>query len=187
MPISFSAWRIISFVMRGAGVGDGDGDGVGDGAAAPEGVCANTSRGTREAATPAMPSAGSTFTKFRRSRLVTFFFAGRWVVFFFMSSLVHRNHRSRSDSLRAFFSVLQPDDLGLTKSINRHDKKIVVFAFRNDWKRFAAQLRSDRGNSVVMTGDEDRLSAQTGLYALNQLIRLTRIEHGRRHSGAIRQ
>src|SRR6185369_14435798 len=68
MPINFSAWCIISFVMRGAGVGDGLGDGVGDGA--DDGVCASASSGNRVAATPATPRAGSSFTKFRRSTFV---------------------------------------------------------------------------------------------------------------------
>src|SRR5687768_18586552 len=81
--MSFSAWRIISFVMRGVGVGDGDGDGVGDGDAA--GVWANTSNGSLEAATPAIPNAGSALTKFRRSTLAPDFLTLRWLVFFFIA------------------------------------------------------------------------------------------------------
>ena len=47
--------------MRGAGVGDGLGDGTGVG----EGVWASASSGDFEAANPAAPSAGSSFTKSR--------------------------------------------------------------------------------------------------------------------------
>lgn len=63
--------------MRGAGVGDGEGVGVADGAA----VWANASKGILDAATPAMPKAGSTLTKLR---LPTFVFELR-LVFFFMA------------------------------------------------------------------------------------------------------
>src|SRR6185369_12726586 len=73
MPISFSAWCIISFVMRGAGVGDGLGDGDG------EGVCASASSGSFEAVRPAAPRAGRSFTKVRRSTRgfeLLFFFIG---------------------------------------------------------------------------------------------------------------
>src|ERR1043165_6294051 len=72
MPISFSAWCIISLVTRGAGVGDGLGEDVGDG------VWASASTGNFDAMRPAAPSAGRLLTKFRlamfASLLVLLFF-----------------------------------------------------------------------------------------------------------------
>src|SRR5215216_3132341 len=68
IPISFSAWCIISLVMRGVGVGDGLGEGVGDG------VCARASIGNFDAVKPAAPSAGSTLRNFRLLFEVLFFF-----------------------------------------------------------------------------------------------------------------
>src|SRR6185369_18092229 len=68
MPISFSAWCIISLVMRGAGVGDGLGEGVGDGDA----VCARASNGSFDATRPAAPSAGRLLTKFRLAMFASF-------------------------------------------------------------------------------------------------------------------
>src|SRR6185369_6824484 len=68
MPISFSAWCIISLVMRGAGVGDGLGEGVGDGDA----VCARASNGSFDATRPAAPSAGRLLTKFRLAIFASF-------------------------------------------------------------------------------------------------------------------
>src|SRR5215217_1595845 len=77
MPISFSAWCIISLVMRGAGVGDGEGRGVGDG------VCASASSGNFDTARPVAPRAGSSLTKVR---LPTFLLLARVfsALFFFM-------------------------------------------------------------------------------------------------------
>src|SRR5678816_37015 len=68
MPISFSAWCIISLVTRSGGVGDGLGEGTGVG----EGVCASVWSGSFVAARPAAPMAGSSFTNVRR--VVLFFF-----------------------------------------------------------------------------------------------------------------
>src|SRR2546425_13210759 len=65
MPISFSAVCSISFVMR-CGVGDGDGDGKGVGVGV--GVCAAAGSERFDAARPAAPSAGRSFTNARRSR-----------------------------------------------------------------------------------------------------------------------
>src|SRR5690349_7803926 len=72
MPISFSAWCIMSLVMRGAGVGDGLGDGVGDR------VWANAPIGNFDATRLAAPSAGRLLTKFRLAM-----FALGVLVFFF--------------------------------------------------------------------------------------------------------
>src|SRR5438132_13585088 len=69
MPISFSAWCIISLVMR-SGVGDGRGEGE----AAGVGVWANVVNGDFETASPAAPAAGSSFTKLRRLIEVRFVF-----------------------------------------------------------------------------------------------------------------
>src|SRR5215216_6092127 len=68
MPISFSAWCIISLVMRGVGVGDGLGEGTGVG----DGVWARASRGNFVAVRPAAPRAGSSFTKVRLVVLLFF-------------------------------------------------------------------------------------------------------------------
>jgi len=54
---------IISLVMRGGGVGEGDGDGNGVGV----GVCASAVTGKLDAANPAAPRAGKSFTNARRS------------------------------------------------------------------------------------------------------------------------
>ena len=68
-------------VIRGAGVGDGEGDGSGEGEAA--GVWANASSGIFDAASPAAPIAGSSFTKFRLPS-----FTRDLVLFFFIIVLV---------------------------------------------------------------------------------------------------
>ena len=79
MPISFSVWCIISFVMRGAGVGDGLGDGSGVG----EAVWANASSGNFETPRPAAPSAGRSFTNVRRPTVVLLLRVLE-ILFFFM-------------------------------------------------------------------------------------------------------
>src|SRR5215204_3164874 len=163
IPISFSAWCIISLVMRGAGVGDGLGDGTGVG----EGVCARASSGSFVAVRPAAPRAGSSFTKVRRS---TFALRVRGLLFFFMVTLaadlrgerrlfIHGNHRSRANTLRARFSVLQLHDFGFAETIDRDDVEVVVFALGNYRVSLAAQLRHHRRNSVVVAGDENGLAA----------------------------
>src|SRR5690349_19821081 len=76
IPISFSAWCIISLVIRGAGVGDGLGVGVG----VVVGVWARASSGSVEAVKPAAPSAGSTLRNFRLLVLVFFIiFMSLWL------------------------------------------------------------------------------------------------------------
>ena len=59
--------RVPAGQVRGAHL-EGDGVAAGDG----DGVCANASSGILDAATPAIPSAGSAFTKVRRSTSVLF-------------------------------------------------------------------------------------------------------------------
>jgi hypothetical protein len=56
----------MSLVMRGAGVGEGDGDGTGAGAGGVN-FWAAAGNERLEAANPATPSAGSSFTNARRS------------------------------------------------------------------------------------------------------------------------
>jgi len=67
-------------VTRGAGVGDGEGESVGFGDGDEDGVWPSASKGVLAAATPATPSAGSTFTKLRLPTLVV----ALRLVFFFM-------------------------------------------------------------------------------------------------------
>src|SRR5262245_54520434 len=104
MPISFSAWCIISCVMRSGGVGDGLG--VGDG------VCASASSGRFVAANPAAPRAGSSFTKLRRSTFVL-----RGFLFFFML-FIRGNHRPRANALYARPAVFQLYDFRFTKTVD---------------------------------------------------------------------
>jgi hypothetical protein len=68
MPINFSAWRIISFVMR-CGVGEGDGDGTGEAAGdgVAVGVWASVFCGNLVTTNPAIPTAGMNFNSVRRS------------------------------------------------------------------------------------------------------------------------
>src|SRR5690349_22457145 len=146
MPISFSAWCIISLVMRGAGVGEGTGVG--------EGVWASASSGNFVAAILAAPRAGSSFTKARRV-----------VLFFFIVVLA----ADFADERRSFihrFSVLQLYNFRFAETIDRDNVEVVVFAFGNDRVSLAAQLRHHRGDRVVVTGDEDRLAAISGLDSL---------------------
>src|SRR3546814_10784512 len=70
-----------------------------------------------------------------------------------------------SSDLRSFlfmrcFSKPESDDLSFAKPVDRDDIKIVVFALRNGRKGFSTQGRGNGRNSVVVTGDGDRLAAQ---------------------------
>src|SRR5213075_452679 len=70
------------------------------------------------------------------------------------SAVVRQAHFTSS---LARISVFHLHDLGLPRAIDRHDKKIVVFGFRNN-----GILRPSKGcdnfrHGVVVTGDEDRL------------------------------
>src|SRR4029453_13374030 len=91
IPNSCSAPRNISFVTRnGAGDGDGDGDGVAGGVG--EGVGGGVSVRNCDAATVATPSAGSSFTNWRRSALT----ADLWARDFFMYLQIERINGGRS-------------------------------------------------------------------------------------------
>src|SRR5689334_22696188 len=97
----------------------------------------------RVAATPAIPSAGSTFTEFRRPTTVLF------LRFAFLLSM-------------RCFSKLEPDYFRLAETVDGHDIDVVVFAWRNGWEILAAQGRSNLRHTVVVTGNKDRLPAQAG-------------------------
>ena len=144
--------------MRRAGVGDGLAEGSGVGV----GVCANVLSGSFVATSPAAPSAGSSFTNDRRLFEVFGFGSASTVAelgfFRFTVSPSHPgnicnwdglrdsrvghptsgDHRSVSDTLRTSTAVLELNHFGFAKPVNRHDEKIVVFAFRNNRKAVAA-------------------------------------------------
>jgi len=128
--------------MRKAGVGDGMG--VGD----PVGVWARASNGILVTAKPAAPITGINFTNERRPTTPGDFFLLRFVLLIFFLILFSRsycqlfdwNHGSSSNALSALVAILEFQNFGFPESVDRYDKQIVIFTFRNYRKGIAAQL-----------------------------------------------
>src|SRR6185295_16601095 len=87
--------------------------------------------------------------------------------------------------LRARFAVLHLHNSCFTEAIDRHDVEIVILAFRNGRISYATQRRYNRRDCVVVTGDEDSLTAIGSLQLLDEFIRLIRLEQLSLHAGAI--
>src|SRR5882672_6614393 len=152
MPISFSAWRSMSFDTRnGAGVGDaiGVGEGVGDGT-----WVRTVERFKWGAAIAAAPRAGTSFTKVRRSRLLAsvstadllarFLFDSDFLIVGCCSCLVDSPATAGGTDLCSCSCLLIPAYWFLTsvfhldefcRTVGLHDQnvEIVVLSLWNDW------------------------------------------------------
>src|SRR2546426_2471744 len=173
IPINFSALCIISLVMRGTGVGDGDGEGRGVGV----GVCAAAGNERLDETSPAAPTAGSSFTNVRRSTppasRLTLSLSGRFDpgCFLFIAPPNEnscglnrwynalRNHGVASTTNRTRTSILDLQNPGVAEFVDRHDKHVVKFVLRNDWKTAPAERSDNVRHCVVVTGYKNCLAA----------------------------